>query len=40
MGINQIPRPIIGGEPETRAGMSFVGGFDGPERAAEKAAAL
>ena len=27
MGINQIPRPIIGGEPETRAGKSFVGGI-------------
>lgn len=40
MGINQIPRPIIGGESETRAGKSFVGGFDGPERATEKAAAL
>ena len=40
MSINQIPCPIIGGEPETRAGKSFVGGFDGPERAAEKAAAF
>ncbi len=41
MGINQIPRPIIGGESETKSRKrALSGGFDGPERATEKAAAL